>query len=75
MTKTHEGKEANSDTVLECLRRHAEDKSAEWSLVYLDNAVPTGMSVTSFRSCLAVLSKRGLYKVEDSWAWGNVKLS
>lgn len=40
--------------------------------VYLDNA-RQGMSVHQFRANLAVLSKLGLYKVVDGYAWGAVK--
>lgn len=40
--------------------------------VYLDNA-RHGMNIHQFRANLAVLSKLGLYKVIDGYAWGAVK--
>jgi hypothetical protein len=68
----------NSDRVLESLRAKVEDvreaaDGTRWGMVYLDNAIG-GMSVTSFRSCLAQLSKQGLYRVVDGYAFGEVKL-
>ena len=65
---------ADALTVLCNLRKSAEDRSAQWSDVYLDNAIPVGMSDKSFRSCLASLSKSGVYKVIDGYAWGSVKM-
>jgi hypothetical protein len=50
------------------------DKNGSWGSVYLDNFRPKGMSVTSFRSYLAVLSKAGLYQVYEGEHWGYVKL-
>lgn len=64
----------NTKQVLSNLRKSAEDHSADWSEVYLDNAVPVGMSDKSFRSTLAILSKAGFYKVIDGYAWGKVKM-
>lgn len=65
-------------TVLASLRRNKEYteefKGIEWGMVYLDNARPAGMSDKSFRSYLAALSKKGLYEVEDGFAWGRVRM-
>lgn len=47
----------------------------EFYEVYLDNAVPDGMSQYTFRSCLAELAKRGFYQVVDGYAWGRVKFA
>lgn len=64
--------------VLAALRAHTEDRPVApgtWGMIYLDNARPADMSDKSFRSHLAVLSKAGLYKVVDGWAWGQVKMA
>lgn len=64
----------DATTVLQNLRRHAEGgMTAEWGMIYLDNA-RHGMPTNKFRAQLAVLSKAGLYKVVDGYAWGEVKL-
>ena len=64
--------------VLASLRQNSEYtepfNGVEWGMVYLDNARPKGMSEKSFRSHLAALSKQGLYRVEDGFAWGLVKV-
>lgn len=61
-------------TVLQNLRNHAEGGSTpNWGMIYLDNA-RKGMPTNTFRAQLAVLSKAGLYRVVDGWAWGEVKL-
>lgn len=68
-------------TVLAALRANIEGLSTadlvdgEFYDVYLDNAIPSGMSVYSFRSCLSVLAQRGFYRVIDGYAWGAVKWS
>jgi hypothetical protein len=49
--------------------------SDKWVHVYLDNAKPDGMSQTTFRAYLATLSKAGVYKPIDGYAWGDVKTS
>ena len=46
----------------------------QWGSVYLDNFRPKGMSVTSFRAYLRVLSDAGEYKVYDGENWGWVHL-
>ena len=55
--------------VLALLRENTESSGH----VYLDNARPDGMSDKSFRSHLAALSKAGLYRPIDGYAWGEVK--
>jgi hypothetical protein len=60
--------------VLESLRKHVENSQDGWGTVYLDNAKPDGMSSKSFRAYLSQLSKAGLYKPEDEFAFGSVKL-
>lgn len=74
---------SKSMTVLAALRAHIEGISrmredlvdGEFYDVYLDNAVPPGMSYGSFRTCLSVLASRGFYRVIDGYAWGQVKWS
>jgi hypothetical protein len=65
-----------SDQVLASLRASTESHTDEWGMVYLDNARArlAGMSDKSFRSYLARLSRDGLYKPVDGYAWGEVKL-
>lgn len=66
---------ANVSKVLISLRDHAErdEVSPGWKHVYLDNARPKDMNDKQFRACLAALSKMGVYKVVDGYAWGAVK--
>lgn len=70
-----------TERVLEFLRKNAEGSrmankdGSIWADVYLDNARPEDLSVTAFRSCLSGLSKLGVYKVVDGWAWGSVKMN
>ena len=45
---------------------------ATWWTVYLDNARLSDMPRATFQAHLAVLSKAGLYEVEDSYAFGYV---
>lgn len=62
-------------TALEALRRNIETEdypSQGWGLVYLDNAIPSGWSIYTWRTMLSKLSSKGLYKVEDGYAWGCV---
>lgn len=67
-------------TVLTNLRNHAEGScltsskdGSKWVNVYLDNA-RKGMEKNKFRAALATLSKAGLYRVIDGYAWGDVKV-
>jgi hypothetical protein len=66
----------NSDRVLRRLREEYEHEDHPgWGMVYLDNArAGLGMTDKSFRSHLAQLSKEGLYRVVDGYAWGEVKI-
>lgn len=62
--------------VLEAPCQAAEGVSeGEWRNVYLDNALAElpGMSPTTFRRYLSVLSTAGYYKVVDGYAWGDVR--
>lgn len=62
--------------VLASLRKHQEScDDGIWALVYLDNARPDGVSIGAFRGALSYLSKFGLYKVVDGYAWGVVKMT
>lgn len=67
-----------SRKVYESLAAYAEATSdyrpgdASWWTVYLDNARPDDMPPRTFQAHLAVLSHAGLYKVEDSYAFGYV---
>lgn len=65
-----------SAAVLAALRVHAEgDLDDGWATVYLDNASSSlTLSAKSFRSALAILSREGLYRVVDGYAWGKVKM-
>ncbi len=66
----------NTETaeVLKNLRDSAEGAELNgFCNVYLDNA-RKGMPVAKFRAHLAQLSKLGLYKVIDGYAWGDVKV-
>lgn len=66
----------DSTLVLNALRKESESDSREgWRMVYLDNARPSSMTPTQFRAQLSVLSKAGLYKVVDGYAFGEVKMS
>ena len=61
--------------VLQALRKNSESDNGDgWGTVYLDNARPSGMSVTSFRSYLVKLSQHGLYRPQDGYAFGSVKM-
>lgn len=67
---------ANStEAVLKALRENTEGSVVDgFRSVYLDNARPEGMSTASFRSCLSVLAKQGLYRPLDGYAFGEVKV-
>lgn len=66
--------------VLGALRRSAEQPvtdadGARWGSVYLDNAKPAGMSTQAFHGYLSALQTAGLYKPQDGWAFGDVRLA
>lgn len=65
----------DAQTVLANLRAHHEGQQTGkgWGMIYLDNA-RHGMPTNKFRAQLAVLSKAGLYRVVDGYAWGEVKI-
>lgn len=48
--------------VLERLRGESESESNGWGSVYLDNAIPRGMTRRTFAGVLSALEKDGLYK-------------
>ena len=50
------------------------DDGSVWGLVYIDNCLPAGMSAKSYTGTLAGLSKKGLYRPIDNYAWGEVLL-
>jgi hypothetical protein len=68
-----------SEQILQRLRAEVESISTaidgtKWGQVYLDNCRPNNMSDKSFRSCLATLSRQGLYQPQDGYAFGDVRL-
>lgn len=65
----------NVDATLAALRNQVEDDDGEWGSVYLDNARHPDQSAAQFRSHLAVLSVRGVYRRVDGYAFGLVRLS
>jgi hypothetical protein len=74
MLGTSEREMEMTNEVLAALRAKVEYFEGDFGMVYLDNARPAGMSDKTFRSCLAQLSKQGLYKVVDGYAFGKVKM-
>lgn len=67
--------------VLDALRTHVEGRSflsshpgREFGQVYLDNAIPTGMSRRAFAGHLSVLERLGLYKPQGDDCFGDVAL-
>ena len=62
-----------SDTtneILASLRKNVERwethaDGSKWGCVYLDNAIPDGMSFHAFAGYLSALKKQGLYRPED----------
>ena len=63
------------ETILKALRRHAENVRDDWGMVYLDNARPNDVSPRQFAAYLSILEQRGLYRVVDNYAWGQVKVA
>jgi len=63
------------ELVLQNLRKNVESMFDDtWGNVYLDNARPNGCNDKQFRACLSALSKKGLYKPLDGYAFGMVKM-
>lgn len=63
------------EKVLQSLRANTEGcESGGFKMVYLDNARLSDVSEYEFRSALAQLSKDGLYKVIDGYAFGEIKV-
>lgn len=64
----------NKEQVLQSLRSNTEGcETNGFKIVYLDNARLSDVSEHQFRSCLAQLSKDGLYKIVDGYAWVKLK--
>lgn len=66
-----------SETILKNLRRSVEgaELSADgkiWGSVYLDNAVPEGMSKPSFAGHLGALAEAGFYRPQGDGCFGLV---
>jgi hypothetical protein len=62
-----------TETVLAALRAAREGEIENgFSLVYLDNAKPAGMSRHQFAGYLSALEAAGTYRPVDGYAWGNV---
>lgn len=62
--------------ILQALRAAAESDAAPgWRDVYLDNARPSDLNDKQFRAALVSLSKRGLYKPLDGYAFGMVRMT
>jgi hypothetical protein len=65
----------NVNIILESLIKNVENMyDEEWGVVYLDNARIKGISEYQFRAILSSLSKQGLYRTLDRFAFGMVKL-
>jgi hypothetical protein len=68
-------------TAMEALLSQTEgDSSNGWSMVYLDNARPSGWDFGTWSGVLGSLAKKGLYRPVDgsgigdmAAAWGEVK--
>lgn len=64
-----------TNQTLESLRKASESDAGDgWRDVYLDNARPEGMNDKTFRSHLSALSKAGMYRPIDGYAFGAVKM-
>jgi hypothetical protein len=68
----------NENRVLACLRGAVEGRTIDkdgitWGDVYLDNAIPDGMSSREFDGTLGSLTKKGLYR-EYEEAFGMVQI-
>lgn len=60
---------------LESLRANIEETQAiGWASVYLDNAKPVSWDGKLWSAILASLAKKGLYRVDDGYAFGLVLL-
>jgi hypothetical protein len=62
----------SQEAVLQSLRKNAEGYKEIWDgvtfrQVYLDNAIPSGMSRHQFAGYLSALEKEGLYKKVDGF--------
>ena len=65
----------NKFNTLRQLREAAEGQEIDgWRDVYIDNA-RRHLPVHTYRSHLSELSKSGLYRPIDNYAWGSVKMT
>lgn len=70
---------AKETIALESLRRNMDSSTTldsdgtTWHDVYLDNAKPFGWDGKTWSGVLGSLEKKGLYRVVDGFAWGEVK--
>jgi hypothetical protein len=62
----------NERNVIADLRSGVESEDDGWGTVYLDNVIDT--TDKSVRSTLGSLKKKGMYQVEDGYAFGRIKL-
>lgn len=63
----------NEATALESLRRNREGRQdTGWCTVYLDNAKPAAWTGNQWAAVLGSLERKGLYRVDDGYAWGDV---
>jgi hypothetical protein len=68
----------NENRVLACLRSAVEGRITDkagmtWGDVYLDNAIPDGMTVREFDGTLGSLTRKGMYQ-ESEEAFGLVRI-
>jgi len=54
--------------------RETDADGNEWAQIYLDNAIPTGMSRRSFAGYLRALQRAGLYKTQGDDCFGMVRI-
>lgn len=50
----------------------SEDASGKWASVYLDNAKPANWAGKKWSGVLSSLSKKGVYREDDGYAFGLV---
>lgn len=64
---------------LKALRENEENievhQGQNWGSVYLDNAKPRNWSGKTWSGVLSSLSQKGLYREDDGYAFGLVKMS
>ena len=68
----------NTEQVLKAMRANTDSEGTQegWRMVYLDNALPQDREFRrSLGGMLSSLTKRGVYKEVDGFAWGQVKMT